>query len=332
MARHFPKEARVTYDGLGSIVGTVRGAQESPRVMLAAHMDEIGFMVKEVTKEGFLKILPLGGWWSHTMLAQRVVVRTRKGDVIGVVGSKPPHGLPEEERKKLIEIKDMVVDVGGTKGFEVSRKLGIRPGDPVVPWSPFTVMANDRLYLGKAWDDRVGCAVVVEALRRLIAEKHPNTVFGVGTVQEEVGLRGAETSGHFVQPDVAFALDVSLARDIPGMDKDSKEVGERLGGGPAILVYDRTMLPNLKLRDLAVKVAERKRIPYHFATVEGGYDTGRIHLQRSGVPCLVLGIPTRYIHSHLGIIDRHDVDQAVRLLVELIKVLDKKTVAGLTAR
>lgn len=268
MARYLPPEVKPSYDKLGSLVARKDGAQENPRVMLAAHMDEIGFMVKEVTKDGFLKILPLGGWWSHTILAQRVVIRTSKGDVIGVIGSKPPHGLPEEERKKLIDIKDMVVDVGATSSFDVSKKLKIRPGDPVVPWTPFTVMSNPRLYLGKAWDDRVGCALVVEVLRSLSGVKHPNTVFGVGTVQEEVGLRGAETSGNLVAPDVALALDVSMARDIPGLDKDTREIGEKLGGGPAILVYDRTMIPNLQLRDLAVKVAERKKIPYHFATVE----------------------------------------------------------------
>jgi endoglucanase len=290
-------------------------------------MDEVGFIAKQITNEGFIKFLPVGGWWSHVILGQRVIVQTRKGNVVGVVGSKPPHELDDAEKKKVIDIKDMHIDVGATRKFDIEKRLGVRVGDPIVPWSPFEVMGNKKTYLAKAWDDRIGCAIMIDVLKRLSRIKHPNTVFAVGTVQEEVGLRGAQTSAAVVDPDVGFALEVSIAHDTPGFGTDEVEA---LGAGPAILVFDRTMIPNRNLLDLALDVAEKKKIPFHLASIaKGGTDTGRIHLNRAGVPSLVIGVPTRYIHSHIGIIQRSDYDNAVRLVTELVKVLDKKKVASL---
>jgi len=160
----------------------------------AGHLDEVGFMVKSITREGFVKFLPLGGWWGHVVLGQRLLIKTRKGDVLGVVGSKPPHELLDEDRKKVMDIKAMYIDVGAASDWDVRKKLDIRPGDPILPDSAFAQMANPDLLLAKAWDNRIGCAMVVETLRRLANTPHPNTVFGVATVQEEVGLRGAQTT------------------------------------------------------------------------------------------------------------------------------------------
>lgn len=327
MAKRLKQYGEVSYDKLGSVICKKLGESESPKVMIAAHMDEVGFMVERITKNGYIKFLPLGGWWSHTILGQRVIVRTSKSDVVGVVGAKPVHLLKEEEKKKILPIEDMYIDVGATSDFDIKEKLGIKPGDPVIPYSPFTVMKNSKLYLSKAWDDRVGCGLLVEILKNLSKVKHPNTVYGVGTVQEEVGLRGAQTSGMAVEPDIAFALDVSICKDAPGNEEEAEE---KLGAGASILVYDRTMIPNLRLRDLVVEIAEKGGMKYHFGTVKGGYDTGRIHLIRSGVPSLVIGVPTRYIHSHSGIISRGDFNSIVNLIVEVIKRLNKKTVAKLT--
>jgi len=325
--KHLEPLTTITYDRLGSIICRKEGASPSPKVMLAAHMDEVGFIVKQITKEGFLKFIPIGGWWSHVILGHRVIVKTRKGDVVGVVGSKPPHELKDEERRKVIAIEDMHIDVGATRKFDVEKKLGIRVGDPVIPWSPFQIMANPKTYLAKAWDDRVGCAIMIDVIRNLSRIKHPNTVYAVGTVQEEVGLRGAQTSATVVDPDVAFALEVSIAHDTPGFGTDEVEA---LGSGPAILVYDRTMIPNRNLLDLVLDVAKKKRIPFHLASIaKGGTDTGRIHLNRAGVPSIVIGVATRYIHSHTGIIHRDDFDNAVKLVTEVIKVLDEKKVASL---
>jgi len=325
MRKHLRGLGEVSQDGLGSVICRKKGTSDEPKVMVAGHMDEVGFMVKGITPEGFIKFLPMGGWWGHVVLAQRVIIRTRKGDIQGVVGSKPPHELQEEERRKVMDLKDMFIDVGATSYFDVKKKLGIRPGDPIVPDSSFTAMSNDRLYLAKALDNRVGCGLVVDTLRKLKNARHPNTFYGVATTMEEVGLRGAQTSVASIKPDVAIAVDVGIAHDTPGT---IGEGDEKLGAGVGILVYDATLIPNVKLRDLAIDVCERNKIPYHLGTVErGGTDAGRFHVYDTGVPSLVIFIPTRYIHSHATIMDRKDYDAAVKLLTELTKRLDKKTVA-----
>ena len=321
-------------DRLGSFIcekrGTARprrGARaEPPRVMLAGHLDEVGFMVKSVTKEGFVRFLPLGGWWGHVVLAQRLVIKTRGGDVVGVVGSRPPHELRDEDRRKVLEIKDLHIDVGATSDWDARRKLDIRPGDPIVPESPFTVMANPDLLLAKAWDNRVGCAIAAEVVRRLRGVRHPNTVFAVGTVQEEVGLRGSQTAAFKIQPDVGIALDVGIAHDTPGAEGD-----ERLGGGPLVVVYDATAIPNRRLLDLVTGTAKQLRIRLQFEAVErGGSDAGRIHLNGQGVPAISMGVAARYIHSHVSIISRRDFEATVKLLVALVKRLDRRTVESLT--
>ena len=327
MKKHLRGLGEVSQDGLGSIICKKKGKSDEPRIMYAGHMDEVGFMVKSITKEGFIKFLPMGGWWGHVLLAQKVRIRTAKGDILGVVGSKPPHELKEEERRKVQDLGDMFIDVGATSYFDVKKRLGVRPGDPIVPEAGFHVMGNDRLYLAKALDNRFGCALVIDTLRRLAKLPHPNTVYGVATTMEEVGLRGAQTSVASVKPHVAIALDVGIAHDTPGSQGDGDE---KLGGGVGLLAYDASMIPNVKLRTLAMDICEKMKIPYHLGTVErGGTDAGRFHIYDTGVPSLVVFIPTRYIHSHSTIMDRKDYDAAVRLLVELTKRLDRKTVASL---
>jgi endoglucanase len=325
MERHLKGVGPFSRDKLGSFVCEKRGASASPRVMLMGHLDEVAFMVKSVTKEGFVRFLPLGGWWGHVVLGQRLILKTRKGDVVGVVGSRPPHELRDEDRKKVLEIKDMYIDVGATSDWDVKKKLDIRPGDPIIPESAFTVMANPNLLLAKAWDNRIGCAIAAETARRLVGVTHPNTVIAGATVQEEVGLRGAQTSAFKVQPDVAIALDVGIAHDTPGTEGD-----EKLGGGPLIVVYDATSIPNRGLLDLVVETARRLRLPLQFESVErGGTDAGRFHVSGQGVPSLSMGVPARYIHSHVSIIDRRDFESTVKLLVAVVKRLDRKTVEGL---
>jgi len=229
--RHLQGVTTIEQDRLGSIVCRKDGETEKPRIMLAGHMDEIGFIVKLVTDEGFVKFSPVGGWWGHVMLAQRVVIKTRKGDVIGLIGSKPPHILSDEERKKLQEPKDMYIDVGATSSAEV-KELGVSPGDPIIPICPFTVLGTGKTYLAKAFDDRVGCALFIEVIKGLSRERHPNTVYGVGTVQEEVGLRGARTSSWVVEPDVGLTMEVGVAGDVPDVKKDDAQA--KLGKGRSL--------------------------------------------------------------------------------------------------
>jgi endoglucanase len=328
MREYLEAVATIEQDKMGSFIGKHVGESEGPRVMLAGHMDEIGFMVRHITKEGFVKFQPLGGWWDQVLLGHRVVIKTAKGDVLGVLGAKPPHLLDGEERKKVVEKKKMYIDVGACSEDEV-REMGVRHGDPIIPVSDFTPMANPRFYLSKAFDNRVGCALAVQAVQQLVKEGHPNAVYAVGTVQEEVGLRGAKTTAFTIDPDVALILEVDIAGDVPGIEPE--ETAVKMGGGPTLLVYDARMIPNLPLRDLVIATAEELEIPLQFSAMAGGAtDGGMIHIHNEGVPTVVLGVPTRHIHSHNAIICRDDYDQALTLLVALVKKLDAKTVAGLT--
>ncbi|MBN1484099.1 MAG: M42 family metallopeptidase [Chloroflexia bacterium] len=327
MHRYMQDIAEITQDQLGSFVAKLPGPEDGPRVMLAGHMDEVGFMVRQISEEGFLRFLPLGGWWDLVILGQRMTILSKNGPVVGIAGAKPPHMLSKEERDKIVEKKDMYIDVGATSSEEVEQ-LGIRVGDPIVPVSPFTVMGIPQSYLGKAFDNRVGCALAMETLREMANRERVNSLYAVGTVQEEVGLRGAKTSAHLVNPDVAIILEVDIAGDVPGIKKEESSV--KLGGGPSMLVYDARMIPNLHLRDLVIETAEEADIPLQLSVMMGGAtDGGMIHLHNSGVPSVVLAVPTRHIHSHSSIIRREDYDNTLKLLLALVQKLDRETVAGL---
>jgi endoglucanase len=312
--------SKISKDGIGSLIAKKEGTAKHPKIMFAAHMDEIGFIVKEITKDGFLKFIPIGGWYASNLPGLRVKVRTKKSMYVpGVIGLKPIHDLSEEERKKAPDMEKMYIDVGATSNFNIQEKFGIRPGDPIVPDTPFQQMENNDLLMAKAWDDRVGCALLVDLLNNTVAIDHPNTVYLTGTVQEEVGLRGAKTSANAITPDIGFALDVSICRDTPGNESD---VPEKLGSGVGLLIYDRTMVPHTKLRDFVCELADQNNIPYHFTSIKGGYDTGAIHVSNFGVPCLALGIPTRYVHTGSSIISIEDYEHILNLITLIVKNLD----------
>lgn len=323
-----PLADEVTTDGLGSLIAKKVGKEGGPKVLVAGHLDEVGFMITQIDDKGFLRFQTVGGWWSQVMLAQRVTIVTSKGDVTGVIGSKPPHILPPEARKKPVEIKDMFIDIGASSREEV-EEWGVRPGDMVVPYFEFTVMNNEKMLLAKAWDNRIGCAIAIDVLKQLKGEKHDNEVYSVGNVQEEVGLRGAKTSANKINPDIGFAVDVGIAGDTPGITE--KEAMSKMGKGPQILLYDASMVSHKGLRDFVTSVADELNIPYQFDTVAGGgTDAGSIHLSNHGVPSLAIGIATRYIHSHAAMLHRDDYENAVKLLVEVIKRLDQDAVNKIT--
>jgi endoglucanase len=321
----------IEYDKLGSIICRKEGTALSPRIMIPAHIDEIGFMVTNITSEGFIKFISLGGWWEQVMLAQKVIIKTKKRDIVGIVGSKPPHILSPEERKKMVEKGDMFIDIGAKNQEEAIISFGVRPGDPIVPVSSFDVMANEKMLIAKAWDDRVGCALIIDVLKALNDADHPNTVFGVGTVQEEYRISGAQTSAAVVNPDVCITLEATIAGDMPGIKRDEPPT-EKLGQGPSILLADENLIPNIHLRDLVIETAEENKIPFQLSTMMGGStDGGKIHMFAKGVPSIVIGIPTRYIHSHFGVIHYDDYLNTLNLLVALMKRLDADTVTSLTA-
>lgn len=302
---------------------------EGPRVLLAGHMDEVGFMVQSITPDGFLRFVTLGGWWPHTLPAQRVVVRTSGGrKVPGVIGSKPPHMLPEAERQRVMSVEQMFIDVGAESREQVERELGIRIGDPVAPWSPFTPLAIEGMLMAKAFDNRVGMAAAIQAGGLLAEAGGPNRLVVAGTVQEEMGLRGARTLARVARPEVAVVLEGPPADDTPGLSR--AEAQGRLGGGVQVRMFDPSAIMNPLLSRLAIEVAEQEKIP-HQVTVRraGGTDAGMIHLSGEGVPCVVLGVPARYIHSHNAIIDVNDYLQMVALAVALVRRLDAETVAAL---
>lgn len=311
----------IIQDRLGSIFGVKRGDENGPKVMVAGHMDEVGFMVTSISDKGLIRFQTLGGWWSQVLLAQRMQIMTDNGPVIGVIGSIPPHLLDEAKRNKPMEIKNMFIDIGADDKAD-ALKIGIKPGQQIVPICPFTPMANEKKILAKAWDNRYGCGLAIELLKELKDEKTPNILFSGATVQEEVGLRGAQTAANMIEPDIFYALDASPANDATG-DKDAFG---HLGKGALLRIYDRSMITHRGIRDFILDTAETNNIPYQYFISQGGTDAGRVHTSGSGVPSAVIGLCSRYIHTSASIIHVDDYAAAKALLVKLVKTTDKTAV------
>ncbi len=307
------------YDNLGGVFGVKKG--EGPRVMVAGHMDEVGFMITQITENGMLRFQPLGGWWNQVLLAQRVQVMTDNGPITGVIGSIPPHNLTPELRAKPMEIKNMLIDIGADDR-EDALNIGIKPGNTVVPICPFTPMANEKKILAKAWDNRYGCGLSIELLKELQNETLPNQLYSGATVQEEVGLRGAKVAANMIQPDIFYALDASPANDMSG----NKEEFGQLGKGALLRIFDRTMVTHRGMRELILDTAESNNIPYQYFVSQGGTDAGSVHVANSGVPSSVIGICSRYIHTSASMIHVDDYAAAKELIVKLVKATDQSTV------
>lgn len=325
--RHFMRKELEKYtneivqDRLGSIFGVKRGTDDGPTVMVAGHMDEVGFMVTQITENGMLRFQPLGGWWNQVLLAQRVQVMTDQGPVIGVIGSIPPHLLSDEIRARPMDMKNMLIDIGADNK-EDALKIGVRPGQQIVPVCPFTPMANEKKIMAKAWDNRYGCGLAIELLKEVQNETLPNILYSGATVQEEVGLRGAQTAANMIKPDIFYALDASPANDMSG----SKSEFGQLGKGVLLRILDRTMVTHKGLREFILDTAETNKIPYQYFVSQGGTDAGRVHTANDGVPSAVIGICSRYIHTAASIIHVDDYLAAKELLIKLVKATDKTTV------
>jgi putative aminopeptidase FrvX len=321
--------AQVSTDGLGSVIAKIPGAAASPRIMVDAHLDEVGLMVRAITPEGFMKVQRLGGWIGTNMVDQRWTILTRKGPLPAVSGTQDAHIASDEDVRWSVNPLNVFLDVGARSKAD-AKALGIRPGDPIAPATPFTVLANNR-YAAKAWDDRIGLLIEIEAAKRLRREgvNVPNTLYFAGTVQEELGMRGAITATDVIKPDVGIALEVGIAADYPGTNSNQAE--ETLGAGPAVFAYDGSVVPNIKLRKLFESTAEDHHIPLQTdLVVKYGEDAAYIQRSATGVPVVNFTVPTRYTHANTGIIDRSDFENAVTLLVEVLKRLDAPTVRSLT--
>jgi putative aminopeptidase FrvX len=324
LVREFKPYAKITYDGMGSVIA--QNGAAGPRVMLDAHMDELGAMVRRVTPEGFVTMQMLGGWLDEALPGQRWVILTAKGPVRAVSGIRDVHVTPPEERAKPFSRDNLYLDIGARSAAEAAA-MGVEPGDPIAPDSTFEELGQGR-YLGKGWDDRVGCAVIVEALRRLAAEGHPNQLFVAATTQEEIGLRGAHTAAEVIRPDIGIAIEGGMAGDQPATHPD--ETNGRLGGGPDLFLYDSSAVANRKMVAFLRRTAAEAGIPVQLDLVQGyGDDSAEIQKTAGGAPTVNIGVPVRYMHVHNGVIDRKDFDATVSLVVDMIKKLDAAEVARL---
>lgn len=310
-----PVTDEITYDNIGSIIGLQKGSGNGPKVMIAGHMDEVGFLVREIDPQGYIRMLPVGGWWGHVLPSQTLYVTTREGKRFhGVVGSSAPHGLPAEVKEKVIKPIDLFLDLGVDSREEV-LELGIQIGDMITPDTKFEVMNNPNYLMGKAWDDRLCAALAVDVLYRIQNDAHVADIYAVGTVQEEVGLRGARTAANMLKPDVAIALDVTTAMDTPVDKGDIK-----LGGGVVLSVMDAGIIGHKALLHTMEQICEDLHldINYDMMTV-GGTDADNIHKAQDGVICMTLSIPTRYMHSHRLLIHRKDYVQTVEAIAEFCR-------------
>jgi len=297
-------------DPLGNLIAVKKGNKF--KVMLAAHMDEIGLMVKYIDDKGFIRFVTLGGWYGPTLYNQRVILHTARGECPGVIGGKPPHMMDEEERKKGVKTDDMFIDVGASKREEV-EKLGIEVGTPVTIDREFTELANNRV-TGKAFDNRAGVAMLIKTLQEV---KSPLTIYGVFTVQEEVGLKGARTSAFSLDPDCAIATDVTIPGDHPGIDM--KDAPCEMGKGPVITIVDssgRGLIASRKVVKWLKDAADAQQVSVQLEVGSGGTtDATAIHLTKGGIPSTTVSIPSRYIHSPVEVLDIHDIEEGVVLLV-----------------
>ncbi len=322
--------ADISHDGLGSVIGEIPGPSDGPRIMVTAHLDEVGLMVQYIRPDGFLLFKKLGGWFDQALVDQRWTIVTTQGEVLGVSGLRTVHVSRAESGNRVWGLNELFLDVGARSRAD-AEAMGIRPGDPIAPWSPFTVLPNER-YAAKAWDDRVGLAVMLEALRRIRDEglAIPSNLFFVATVQEEIGLRGAKTATPMVNPDLGISIEAGVSADYPGARPDQAQ--ERLGNGPGIFLLDSSMIPNRKLRDFFFDVAREEGISLQADVLTGyGEDGAEIQKFDTGRPAVNMTVPTRYLHSHTGVIQRSDFDGAVDLLLAVLTRLDAAMVRELSA-
>lgn len=306
-----PLTDEIYTDALGNVIAHKKGNGKC-KVMIAAHIDEIGFFISHVDeKSGFLRIEPVGGFDARVLMAKRVLVHTESGDLLGAIGARPVHVMSEEERKKPLEVKDLFIDLG-LPADKVKKKVMV--GDFVTLRQDFVEMGD--LVSGKTLDDRLGVYVMIEAVRRV--KKHKADIYAVATTQEEVGLRGAKTSAYAVTPDIGIALDVTIASDVPGTPEQDQVT--RLGKGTAIKIKDSSSISHPKLVRRFREIAEKKKIPYQMEILpRGGTDAGALQLNKEGSAAITLSIPTRYVHTVVESAHKDDIEATIALLAAFLE-------------
>jgi len=313
-----PYVDEITVDRLENVIAIKKGKPDKPKIMLAAHMDEVGLMVKTITKEGFLQFSKIGGIDDRILPAQKVTVHTKNGVYSGVIGSKPPHVQKEDERRKVLAFDDLFIDVGA-ENKEAAVKMGISIGNPVAFDIKYAALNKDMV-MGKAFDNRAGCLAMVETLKLL--DKTDYTVYAVGTVQEEVGLRGAGTAAFGINPDIALALDVTVAGDVPGVRE--YDTSAKTGKGPTLTISDSGLITHPKILRWLLDTAEEEKITIQLESgLMGSTDAARITLTRQGIPSGTISIPTRYIHSPTAILNIQDIQNSAKLAAAAIQKISK---------
>ena len=314
--------APIRFDGMGSVIAEL--GTSGPRIMIDAHMDELGGMVRRIAPNGQLTMQMLGGWLDQALPDQRWIILGSKGPVVAVTGIRDIHVITVPERTAVIPRESLFLDIGANSPAEASA-MGIEPGDPIVPDSKFTILNGSDNYLGKAWDDRIGCAVLVQAMQRLAKLPHPNHLFFVATTQEEIGLRGARSAAQVVKPDLGLAIEGGIAND--GYNGHPEETQAHLGAGPGIFLYDSSARPNRKLVTFVREQAATNNIPLQLDLVQGyGDDSAEMQESNGGTPTVNFVVPVLYTHAHNGIVNRQDFDRMVDLMVDVLTHLDQTQV------
>jgi putative aminopeptidase FrvX len=325
-----PSISQLSVDGMGNLIGQCKLNQKGPKVLLMAHMDEVGYMVESITPDGFLKIIPLGGIPTAVIYAQRWTISTPKGHILGYSGMDSTHLLDEPKKTQTPLANAIFLDIGAETQDQAEKELGIRPGLQVTPDSKFIQLSEHR-FLAKALDDRLGLALIGDVLQQIKDQQTPNRLYIAATVQEEIGLRGANTIFNSTQPEVVINIEVGIADDYPALLAERK--GRiALGKGPTIFVYDRSMIPHQALLNWILSLAQKNHIPVQLE-VETGYaqDGSKLQGSGSGVPAVNIGIPIRYTHQQAGVFDKRDYDQAVKLVSLIVTNLNQQAVQQIKA-
>jgi endoglucanase len=317
MAAEFKKAGyKAEIDRFGNVLARSPGCRKKP-VMLGAHMDEIGMLVKFINEKGFLRFVKLGGIDNRVLVNQRVVIQTEKGPIYGVIGSKPPHMQKAEDMKMAIDNKSLFIDIGA-KDRKDAEKMGLRIGDPIA-FDISTKVLNGKLVTGKALDNRVGCYALLEIARKV---KNRNVVL-VGTAQEEVSTfgKGAMVAAYNLEPSAFIAVDTSIAGDHPEMSEDESLI--QLNKGPALCIVEaggRGNVADTILKEQCIAVAKRSKTPFQLEVIEGGAtDAASVYGERGGIPSIAVCVPTRYIHSNVAVCAISDLEKTANYLVKLIE-------------